>query len=550
LEYLQMRRGVFAALLLAAGGCAQAQIKFTTFVTGLSQPVAMTQDPAQPGVQYVVQKTGLIRVIQNGTVLGTNFINLSALVTTSGERGLLGLALPPDYATTGFAYVYYTDVSGNIQISRYTRSTVNPLTLNTATALKILTQAHPSFDNHNGGTLRFGPDGYLYAGLGDGGAGGDPNQNAQNPNTLLGKMIRIDPTVDDFPADPNRNYRIPPNNPFVDGIPITAMGEIWDFGLRNPWKWSFDLPQFGGTGALIIADVGQASYEEVDFEQPNTGGRNYGWRLREGLHSTGLGGNQAFAPLTDPIFEYAHFGTNGNSITGGYIYRGSNLGAYWQGRYFFSEEVTTDNWSMKIDQTGAGSASDVVSHSAELGSAGNVASIDVDSNGELYYVSFSRGIIYRLVTSAVTPTAITMTRGFLLSGGVPELAQSDDQPAVFGTEFTNVRNVSSAIIQLDTTAPAQTATTLRFFLEAQASPPGLTQIVEFWDWTTNSWVQIDSRTATTTDSRVIITASNPNRFIQGTTRAMRAQIRYVQVGALMLRGAQMRIDQAVWGFYP
>jgi hypothetical protein len=296
--------------------------------------------------------------------------------------------------------------------------------------------------------------------------------------------------------------------------------------------------------------VGQNLWEEVDFEQPGTGGINYGWRLREGAHSTGLGGTQAFAPLTDPIHEYAHFGGSGNSITGGYIYRGSNLGAYWIGRYFYSEEVTTDNWSIKIDQTGAGSSSDRISHSAELGSAGNVSSIDVDASGELYYVSYSRGIIYKLSSSAVVPTSITMNRGFLLSGGVAELSQSDDVATVFGTEFTNVRNQSSAIIQLDTTSPTQTATTLRFFLEAQATPAGLTQIVEFWDWTTNAWVEIDNRTATTTDSRTIMVATNPNRFIQTGTRAMRCQIRYVQVGALMLRGAQMRVDQAVWGVYP
>jgi hypothetical protein len=205
---------------------------------------------------------------------------------------------------------------------------------------------------------------------------------------------------------------------------------------------------------------------------------------------------------------------------------------------------------MKIDQSGAGSASDVVSHSTELGSAGNVSSIDVDSQGELYYVSFSRGIIYKLASAAVFPTSITMNRGFLVSGGLAELAQSDDQGTTFATQFIESRSRSEAIIQLDTTAPAQTTTNLRFFLEAFGSPAGLTQVVEFWDFTTNSWVQIDSRIMTTTDSRIILTVTNPNRFIQSATRAMRAQIRCQQTGAIQLRGAQMRIDQAVWGFYP
>ena len=339
-------------------------------------------------MQYVVQKTGQIRVIQNGALLATPMVDLSSIVTTASEEGLLGLALPPDYATTGFAYLYYTDLNGNIQISRYSRSATNLLTLDTSTAYPIISQTHPNFQNHNGGTLRFGPDGYLYAGLGDGGSGNDPNQHGQDPNTLLAKMIRIDPTSDDFPLDPNRNYHIPANNPFVGGSPITAMGEIWDFGVRNPFKWCFDTPALGGTGALIIADVGQDQYEEIDFEQPGTGGINYGWRLREGFHDTGLGGNQAYAPLTDPVYEYAHYGGAGNAIIGGYVYRGANLGTFWNGRYFFDDEVTNDIWSLNLNQSGSGSVSDVELHTAELGSGGNVASIDIDSTGELYFPDY------------------------------------------------------------------------------------------------------------------------------------------------------------------
>jgi glucose/arabinose dehydrogenase len=477
---------------------------------------------------------------------------LSALVSTQSEEGLLGLAFPPDYASSGFAYVYYTDLNGDIRIVRYTRSSSNPHTLNTSTAFLILMQAHPNFQNHDGGTIRFGPsDGYLYAGLGDGGSGNDPNQNAQNPNILLGKMIRIDPRTDDFPSDPNRNYHIPADNPFVDGIPIAARGEIWDLGLRNPWKWSFDTPVLGGTGALVIADVGQDAYEEIDFEHAATGGINYGWRLREGAHDTGLGGTIAFTPLTDPIYDYVHYGTNGNAITGGYIYRGTALGTYWNNRYFFCDEVTGDIWSLRLNQAGSGSGSDVILHNPEIGSAGSVASIDIDSTGELYFVSFTRGTIYKLISAAVAPTSWTVFRGVLVSGGLPQVVQSDDQRAVVGPGIVAISSESPVTLRFDATAPSQTPTTLRFFLEAQASTAGLTQVLELWDYTANAWVQVDSRAASNNvDWRIVVTPSSPARFVQASTRAMRAQVRYYQSGPVTSSHWQARVDQAVWGFYP
>ncbi|HVT12782.1 MAG TPA: PQQ-dependent sugar dehydrogenase [Fimbriimonadaceae bacterium] len=546
-------RKVLLAGLLAAVSAAHGQIRYSTYVTGLSQPVAMTQDPGQPNVQYVVQRTGLIRVIQNGTLLSTPFIDLSSLVITSYvEEGLLGLALPPDYATSGYAYVYYTNTSQDIQIVRYSRSTSNPLTLDSSSAYPILTIPHPVDQNHNGGTLRFGPDGYLYAGVGDGGSGNDPHQHGQDPNTLLAKMIRIDPTGDDFPDDPTRNYHIPASNPFVDGNPITAMGEIWDLGLRNPWKWSFDSPALGGTGALIIGDVGQDAYEEVDFEQPGTGGFNYGWRLREGMHDTGLGGSQAFAPLTDPIAEYAHYGANGNAITGGYVYRGTALGNYWNGRYFYADEVTGDVWSFRLNQSGTGSASDNTLHTDELGTAaGHISSIDVDSAGELYFLNFNAGRIYKVISSAVPPTSVTVYQGDLVSGDLGSLIQSDDQRLVVNGHFGIVASVSPINVRLDAVAPAQTATSLRFFLEAQSSSNRLQQVVELWDYTAGAWVQIDSRPSTSNnDSRIVLTVTNPNRFIENGTRAMRAQIRYYATGVIPFLPWTARIDQAVWGFYP
>lgn len=537
---------VFVALIAAA--VVHGQIRFVAYVSGLSQPVAMVQDPGQPNVQYVVQKGGLIRVIVNGTVQTTNFVNLSAIITTNSERGLLGLALPPDYATSGFAYLYYTDLSGNIQIARYMRSTTNPLTLDTSTALKIISQTHPGQSNHNGGTIHFGPDGMLYAALGDGGGGNDPNNNAQNPNTLLGKMIRIDPTSDDFPADPNKFYHIPADNPFVDGLPITAMGEIWDFGLRNPWKWCFDTPALGGTGALLIADVGQDAWEEVDFEHPGTGGFNYGWRQREGAHLTANGGSVAFTPQTDPIFEYSHNGGS-RSITGGYVYRGNALGTHWKGRYFFVDEVNGQKWTFKLNQAGAGSASDLVEHTSELGSIGNVVSIDIDSVGELYFSSFN-GTIYRLVSTALQADSWFVKFGQLVSGGLPELFEGDDQRAILFQGLNQGRQDSPVTIQLTGTAPAQSASNLRFFLEAQANVADIQQVVEMWDYVANAWVQVDSQQASVAaDRRIMITPSSPNRFIEQGTRQIRAQLRYYQTAINSSRW-RVSIDQSVWGFYP
>lgn len=548
-----MRKELLAVLFAAATCMAPAQIRYSSYVTGLSQPVAMIQDPNLANVQYVVQRTGLIRVIQDGTVLATPFVNLSSLIKTSYiEEGLLGLAFAPDYATSGRAYVYYNDTNGNIQISRYTRSASNSLTLEPTTAYPILTVAHPSYPNHNGGTLRFGPDGYLYAGLGDGGSGNDPNQHGQDPNTLLAKIIRIDPSSDDFPSDPNRNYHIPATNPFVDGTPINAMGEIWDFGVRNPWKWCFDPLALGGTGALIIADVGQDAYEEVDLEQPGTGGVNYGWRLREGMHNTGLGGNQAYGPLVDPIAEYAHYGTAGNAITGGYIYRGPALGNFWRGRYFYADEVTGDIWSFILNQSGSGSASDNTLHTDELGTAaGAISSIDIDSAGELYFLNFGAGKIFKLVSSAVPPTGFTIFRGVLTSGGLSDLTQSDDSRLVVTGQITAILSDSPVNIRLDATAPSQTPSALRFFLEAQSSSSNLQQVVELWDYTTGAWVPLDSRQSTqNSDSRIVLTATNPARFIESGTRAMRAQIRYFPTGIIPFVRWTARIDQAVWGFYP
>lgn len=406
---------------------ASAQLRIQPFVTGLSSPLAFVQDPVDSTVQYVVQQNGHIRVVKSGVVQATDFIDLSTAISTGGERGLLGLAFEPGDATDRRFYVYYTNTDGNVVIARYLRSTGNRLVADPGQHLELLWPdgnrfiPHSGASNHNGGTLMFGPDGYLYIGVGDGGGGNDQFRNAQNPATLLGKMLRIDVRVSLADA---KGYTIPGDNPFLDSNPIAALGEIWAFGLRNPWKFSFDYPASGGTGGLVIGDVGQSSYEEVDYEPPNRGGRNYGWAYREGAHPGDTGDTPAYGPLTEPVFEYTH--ADGISITGGNIYRGAGLGAAYRGRYFFAD-LNGRVWSIALTinpSTGEATASGLVEHTADFGgqsALGSVVGFGVDASSELYIVSLSKGTIFRVVSAGPAmsldgPAAGVAVQPFAVSG--------------------------------------------------------------------------------------------------------------------------------------
>ena len=409
-----MRAGRGIAALLAVGiGCAiayriaaQAPLRLRTYASGFTNPLAFVQDPADRMVQFVVEQGGRIRVVRNGTVLDTDFLDLRSAVVAGGEQGLLGLAFPPDPSSPRF-FVNFTDRSGNTVVARFRRSAGNPLVADPASRFDLrwstgLAFVRQPFANHNGGHLAFGPDGFLYVGLGDGGSGDDPDHRAQDRTELLGKMLRINVNVaDSHPA----GYEVPADNPFVTA-PSTRP-EIWDFGLRNPWRYTFDDPSRGGTGALVIGDVGQNRIEEIDYEPRGRGGRNYGWRNREGAHDYVTSRPPAFTPLVDPIFEYDH--SVGTSITGGYVYRGSGLGTEYQGRYFFADFVRGRVWSTAITidpGTGEGRASGLLEHTSELGGTGllgNVSSFGIDADGELYIVSYSRGTIFKLAGPLTTP---------------------------------------------------------------------------------------------------------------------------------------------------
>jgi glucose/arabinose dehydrogenase len=407
-----------AAVAIDLPVVAQSSLRARVHVSGLSSPVAFVQDPTDRAVQYIVEQAGRIRAARNGALLTPDFLDLRTVVRSGGEQGLLGMAFPPDYASSGRFYVNFTNTSGHTVVARLRRSG-NPVVADPGSRFDLRWGASRSpfiaqpFSNHNGGDLAFGPDGYLYIGLGDGGSGDDPGHRAQTPGELLGKMLRIDVSVgDSHPA----GYVVPPGNPFVNSGPPGTLPEIWSFGLRNPWRYSFDAPSRGGTGALIIGDVGQGQWEEIDYEPAGRGGRNYGWRNREGAHSRVTTLPPAFMPLTDPVHEYDH--SVGASVTGGYVYRGNALGAAQRGRYFFADFVRSRVWSLALTidpSTGEATASGRIEHTADLGGAAvlsGVSAFGLDADGELYIVSHSNGTVLKVIglTPPTAPSGLRIIR--------------------------------------------------------------------------------------------------------------------------------------------
>ncbi|HEX5216138.1 MAG TPA: PQQ-dependent sugar dehydrogenase [Vicinamibacterales bacterium] len=396
--------------LLGSPASAQ-QIRSTLFAAGFTDLIGFIQDPTDPAVQFVIEQTGHIKVLVNGQVQPDDFLDLSGTVVNDGERGLLGFTFAPDYASSGRVFVMFVNADSNSVVARFTRSEDNALRANPDSRFDLIwpggTPYIPQpFTNHKGGNLAFGPDGYLYFGTGDGGAGFDPYNLAQDPQSLLGKMLRLDVAV---PDDHPTGYEIPPTNPFA-GSEI-VLNEIWALGLRNPWRWSFDDPARGGTGALIIADVGQDAWEEINYEWAGQGGRNYGWRVREGAHDL-ITDPPPFSDLTDPIYEYEH--PIGFCITGGYVYRGTALGAAFFGRYFFADFITGMLWSGRIDDASQ-TMSDIEEHQTTAGGGGQgVVSFGLDANGELYTVNRFEGAIYRLELDPTPPTTPFVPSDFIV----------------------------------------------------------------------------------------------------------------------------------------
>ena len=341
-----------------------------------SEPLFVTAPPGDQDRIFVVEQTGRIRVVRNEALLTRPFLDLRTAVSGGYEQGLLGLAFHPQYAANGRFFVHFTNTSGDTRIVRYVVSSTDPDSADRATADTILMQNQP-FDNHNGGWIAFGPDGYLYVALGDGGSGGDPQGNGQRLNTLLGKILRLD-------VNGATGYAIPPDNPFVGTT--GARGEIWAYGLRNPWRASFDR----ATGDLYIGDVGQNSWEEVSVQDGQSGGgENYGWRIMEGTRCYNAA-TCSMADLVLPVYEYPT-GDCG-AVTGGYVYRGSAVPAI-QGHYFFADFCQGFVLSFRMQN---GAAVDVRDWTSALGDPGDVSSFGEDARGELYLTSLS-GAVYRFV---------------------------------------------------------------------------------------------------------------------------------------------------------
>lgn len=350
-------------------------VTLTEIATGFTRPLLVTHAGDGSDRLFVVEQGGSIYVIEDGARLATPFLNVSPLISPEAygfgysERGLLGMAFHPNYAENGIFFINYTDLNGTTVLARYTVSADDPNIADPSSAGILLTQEQP-FPNHNGGHLAFGPDGYLYVGLGDGGSAGDPLNAGQDLDTWLGKILRLD-------VDGAAGYDVPADNPFVDG---GGLPEIWSFGLRNPWRFTFDR----ATGDLYIGDVGQNQWEEINFQDADsTGGENYGWRVYEGLHP--YSGERVPAEMTLPIAEYAH--SQGNSVTAGYVYRGEALpdlqgaflyGDFGSGRIWAAWRDAGLNWqsAVFIDQSGY-----------------MISSFGEDEAGELYLVNYGGSIV-------------------------------------------------------------------------------------------------------------------------------------------------------------
>ena len=377
-------RAGLAALAAAAALAAPAQVTLSPYASGFSQPVEITSARDGSGRLFVVEQAGRIIFVKNGVPEPTPFLDIRGIVQSGGEQGLLGLAFKPDFAVSGHFYVYYTapqqanpNGGNDIVIARF-RADAAAGVADPTSRLEVLRIPHPQFTNHNGGHLAFGPDGMLYAGIGDGGGGGNPFNSAQNLNDLRGKLLRID-------VESGVPYAIPPNNPFANQP--GRRGEIYAYGLRNPWRFSFDR----ASGALFIGDVGQGAREEVDFIAPaSSGGQNFGWSVYEGNICYPSGGtNCSLANHTRPILDYGRDASGGTTVIGGYVYNGRAFREL-RGRYVFADFGSGNIWAVS-SYNFDGSA-----NYNQVASLTTPSTFGEDEDNELYVANYTSGTIYRI----------------------------------------------------------------------------------------------------------------------------------------------------------
>ncbi len=411
-----------------------ANVTLSEMVSGLSAPVDIANAGDGSGRLFIVEQgNARIRVIENGTLVSTPFLDMTGLVATGGERGLLGLAFHPQYASNGYFFVYYTSVAmegrstGDVVIARFQCCLANqPNRADPATRQTILTIGHSTYDNHNGGALRFGPDGYLYAGVGDGGSGGDPFNAGQNLNTLLAKILRIDINAP--------TYIVPPTNPFAGGTGpggVPARPEIWAWGVRNPWRMSFDR----ATGDLYIGDVGQGAWEEINRQPAGAaGGANYGWRVWEGNHCYNPSSN-CVAPVNyvAPMLEYDH--GQGVSVTGGYVYRGQSTPDL-AGLYIFGDFSFSRLWSAPVNS----STFTQLTPTAQVSTFGEGESSATGGTSELYLANYSNGRIYSFSSS--TDNTPDQIRFFPLSNVTRNSVQTSNTVRITGLGVTSAISIT------------------------------------------------------------------------------------------------------------
>jgi glucose/arabinose dehydrogenase len=384
-----MKNLLLSVLVLTTSIAFSQTVAIQSFATGFSGAVEITH--AGDSRLFVVQQGGLIRVLNsNGTVNSTPFLNLSSIIASGGERGLLGLAFHPNYASNGYFFVNYTNTSGDTVIARFSVNSTNPdVAINSGTILMTISQP---YSNHNGGSIKFGQDGCLYIGMGDGGSAGDPGNRAQNINENLGKMLRIDVNTTIAPY-----YTSPAGNPYIG---IAGNDEIWAIGLRNPWKFSFNRLN----GDLWIADVGQNNIEEIDkVTSPLTAGLNFGWKCYEGNVAYNTSGCAPIGTMTMPVAQYTHSGGN-CSITGGYVYTGTMYPNFLN-KYFFADYCV--NRIGYVDTT-----SNAVTYTPNFSGSNNFTSFGEDMNGELYVTNSS--VIYKIVDTSTASTTSFENSGFSL----------------------------------------------------------------------------------------------------------------------------------------
>ncbi|MFG0256617.1 MAG: PQQ-dependent sugar dehydrogenase [Phycisphaerales bacterium JB043] len=360
---------------------AQQPISLQSVSTGFSFPLDFVQDPNDPDVQFVVEQGGLIRVLEGGVLSGTNFADLSTEVgNTTGEQGLLGFAIDP--ANVDTCYVAYTDASNSVVIARFTRDLLTPLEVAEITDLTPLLTLGQPFPNNNGGHIDFGPDGFLYASLGDGGAPSDIQLRGQDPLTLWATIIRAD--VSDTAST---SLTPAPGNPFIGDINGNDL--VWHFGVRNPWRFSWDTGPCS-TGAMMVADLGQDAMDEVNAV-PGDEGHNFGWSCKEGTMS--FGGCLGTPAMTDPVHAYS--GVAGQSVTGGFVYRGVQM-PHNRGRFFFGDFITGQIWSFELVDNGDTTFS--ASGNTEMLATGrNISSFGRDASGELYVLDYINGEVLKVV---------------------------------------------------------------------------------------------------------------------------------------------------------